>query len=154
MIVECVTAAYSSLTQDPDNLSPSLGFNMRYYPSVPCGFILDQLFLSRALFISSLFPSLSSPPHFHSGLGPTELGFLLDSRGASDARYAFGKARLVGLSVTPFSRSGSPCGTEGGYPCTRHPAFPDRLPTTQVATALAPRDMTLDKRIRARGSGS
>ena len=53
-----------------------------------------------------------------------------------------------------FPRSGSNCGTEGATLVFYMASILDKSPTTQMAIALPPRDVALDKRTRDRGSGS
>lgn len=117
MIIECVTASRIKLSssQDPDNLSSSLGFNMRYYPSVPSGFTLDRLslFPFASDFILSLFYCFFRPA-FPLWTWPDRGWRSSWSRKVLyEFPYSLGKARLFGLDVISFSRSGSRCGTEG-----------------------------------------
>ena len=59
------------------------------------------------------------------------------------------------LASMVFPRSGSNCGTEGATLLVFYMAsLLDKSPTTQIAIALPPQDIALDKRIRGRGSGS
>ena len=88
-------AAYNS--QDPDKPSPSLAFTMRYYPSVPCGFMSDQLSFAQAFssrHFLYLFPSSGILTLY---CARPRLEVLLDLRGTLGGPLCFRKGATVWL---------------------------------------------------------